>query len=93
MVGGIIRSKDVRSYFSVFVVCIWLKRLCNVFKQRILRREGYLGLSSGPNAIIRSLKEGGQDFPAGSVDGNSPANAGDIGSVPGQGRFHMLRSN
>ena len=33
------------------------------------------------------------DFPGGPVDKNSPANAGDTGSIPGLGRFHMLQSN
>ena len=31
--------------------------------------------------------------PGGSVDGSPPANAGDMGSIPGLGRFHMLRSH
>ena len=36
----------------------------------------------------------GQDFPGGRVDKNLSANAGDMGSVPGPGRFHMpLQSN
>ena len=30
------------------------------------------------------------DFPGGSVVKNLPANAGDIGSIPGLGRSHML---
>ena len=29
------------------------------------------------------------DFPGSIVDNNSPANAGDMGSIPGLGRFHM----
>ena len=33
------------------------------------------------------------DFPGGAVVKNPPANAGDIGSSPGPGRHHMLRSN
>ena len=32
-------------------------------------------------------------FPGGAVVGNPPANAGDTGSIPGPGRFHMLHSN
>ena len=31
----------------------------------------------------------GWDFPGGTVDKNLPANAGDSGSIPGLGRFHM----
>ena len=32
-------------------------------------------------------------FPGGAVVENLPANAGDTGSSPGLGGFHMLRSN
>ena len=34
-----------------------------------------------------------QGFPGGTVVENLPASAGDTGSGPGPGRFHMLRSN
>ena len=34
-----------------------------------------------------------QDFPGGAVVKNSPANAGDTGSIPGPGRSHMPPSN
>ena len=33
------------------------------------------------------------DFSGGVVDGNSPVNAGDTGSIPGPGRLHMPGSN
>ena len=33
------------------------------------------------------------DFFGGTVVKNSPANAGDTGSIPGLGRSHMLQSN
>ena len=33
------------------------------------------------------------DFPGGAVDKNLPANAGDMGSIPGLGRFHIPQSN
>ena len=39
--------------------------------------------------LVKNLR----DFPEGTVIGNLPANAGDTGSIPGLGRFHMLRSN
>ena len=32
-------------------------------------------------------------FPGGTVDKNPPANAGDMGSIPGLGRSHMPWSN
>ena len=34
-----------------------------------------------------------RDFPGGSVVKNLPANAGDMGSISGPGRSHMLWSN
>ena len=34
-----------------------------------------------------------KDFPGGTVDKNLPANAGDTGSTPGLGRFHILQGN
>ena len=34
-----------------------------------------------------------RDFPGGVVVENPPANAGDMGSIPGPGRSHMPRSN
>ena len=33
------------------------------------------------------------DFPGGAVVKNLPANAGDMSSIPGPGRFHRLWSN
>ena len=33
------------------------------------------------------------DFPGGPVVENLPANAGDMSSIPGLGRFHMLWVN
>ena len=38
-------------------------------------------------------KPEGRGFPGGAVVKNPPANAGDTGSSPGPGRFHMPRSN
>ena len=39
------------------------------------------------------LKTGVFVFPGGSVVKNPPANAGDMGSMPGQGRSHRPRSD
>ena len=39
------------------------------------------------------LKIGARDFPGGTVVKNPPANAGDTGSSPGPGRYHILWSN
>jgi hypothetical protein len=34
-----------------------------------------------------------RDFPGGLIVKNLPANAGDIGLIPGPGRFHMWQGN
>ena len=47
-------------------------------------------VSPGPQGV-RKLNFG--DFPGGSADENLPTSAGDTGSIPGQGGFHMLWSN
>ena len=39
--------------------------------------------------LNKQTKQKTQDFPCGSVDKNLPANAGDMGSIPGAGRFHI----
>ena len=36
---------------------------------------------------------GMQDFPGGPVTKNSAANEGDLGPIPGLGRFHMHQLN
>ena len=48
---------------------------------------GYSGLFFKMIFIIRIV----WDFPGGAVDRNLPASAGDMGSIPGPGRFHMPR--
>ena len=42
---------------------------------------------------IRSRIMDTEHFPGGTVDKNLPANAGDMGSIPGLGIFYKLRSN
>ena len=44
-------------------------------------------------SYIITLKYYLLDFPGDTVGKNPPANAGDMGSIPGLGRFHMPRSN
>ena len=34
-----------------------------------------------------------EDFPGGPVVKNLPCNAGDMGSIPGPGRSHMMQGN
>ena len=40
-----------------------------------------------------AIKKNEMGFPSGAVDKNLPANAGDMGSIPGPGRSHMPGSN
>ena len=42
------------------------------------------------SSCLRSSK---QDFPGGPLVKNLPVNAGDMGSIPGQGRFHVPRGS
>ena len=43
--------------------------------------------------ILGQSKTNKRDFPGGAVVKNPPANAGDTGSIPRQGRAHMPQSN
>ena len=43
--------------------------------------------------IKRIRKSQNRDFPHGTVVKNPPANAGDMGSIPGPGRSHIPWSN
>ena len=43
--------------------------------------------------FVGNYKRVFRDFPGGVVDKNPPTNSGDMGSIPGPGRSHMLRSN
>ena len=42
------------------------------------------------SSCLRSSK---QDFPGGPLVKNLPENAGDMGLIPGPGRFYMLQGN
>ena len=44
-------------------------------------------------SLKQENKNKSRGFPGGAVVKNPPANAGDMGSSPGLGRSHMLRSN
>ena len=52
-------------------------------------------LSFSSQQVSKSLlpKPGRRGFPGGAVVKNPPANAGDMGSIPGPGRSHMLWSS
>ena len=58
------------------------ERLSNKFKKQ-----------DDQNWVRIRYKKRGEDFPGATVDKNLPANAGDMGSIPGPGRSHMPQSN
>ena len=51
----------------------------------------YLKCNDNENTANKNLWGG--DFPGSAVVKNLPPNAGDMGSIPGPGRSHMLWSN
>ena len=56
--------------------------------------EDYHQSAEGKNCQIHDCSRVKvRDFPGGTVVGDPPANAGDMGSSPGPGRSHMLQSN
>ena len=59
--------------------CEWNKRNNFVFRPYLLW-----------HSLIKMMVS---DFPAGPVDKNLSANAGDMGLIPSQGTFHVQRSN
>ena len=68
--------------YEVFIIYFCLDLQSPIlFLRRLPRVEKF---------VIKLLS---QDFPAGAVVKNPPANAEDTGSSPGPGRSHMLWSN
>ena len=47
---------------------------------------------AAPGLINIKKYANNRHFPEGTVDKNPLANAGDMGSIPDPGRFHMLQS-
>ena len=64
----------------------------HVWRQGVYGKSLHLPLSLAV-ALKLLLKNKVLGFPGGAVVRNPPANAGDMGSCPGPGRSHMLRSN
>ena len=64
-----------------------------------LGRCGQQAVGRGVSPNIEAVDKRGthktlrQDFPGGAVVKNPPANAGDMGSIPGPGGSHIQRSN
>ena len=58
-----------------------------------LWREGIVKRVWVRHVHIAIFKMDNQDFPGGPVVKNLPANAGDMGLMPGMGRFHILQSS
>ena len=50
-------------------------------------------LQDEEGTTISGLRKTTEDYPGGPVVTNPPANAGDIGLIPGSGRFHIPSGN
>ena len=76
---------------SCFTVCgIFLDQGSNPCKYSALADPLLLRHWGNPSV---TLERTFRDFPHDPVVENQPANAGDMGSIPGLGRCHMLWSN
>ena len=42
---------------------------------------------------LKKKRKENRDFPDGTVNENPPANAGEVGLIPGLGKFHMPWNN
>ena len=66
-------------------IVVWNK----ILSDSIIYRVKNLG-GRGDECLLKLCQ---RDFPGGTVDKNLPTNAGDMGSIPGPGRFCMPRNN
>ena len=55
--------------------------------------EGVLTLTGQMKDKEKQKEKRPQDFPGSAVDKNLPASSGDMGSIPGPGKFHMPQSS
>ena len=80
---------------SVISDCIKKKKPQEGSERHNLQTTGvsYIEISAFYSLLLLSVTAAFQDFPGGTVDRNLLANAGDTGSIPGPGGFHMPRSN
>ena len=60
--------------------------------ERFLFKDAYMFLLALQNTLFLALRNI-EDFPGDTVDGNLPANAGNMSSIPDPGGFHMPQSN
>ena len=81
--------------FTIFPMA---KSFTVIQKQRVFQRAGmdptcFCMLKEKKICWYHTKNHFIRDFPGGTVVKNPPANAGDMGSIPGPGRSHMLQSN
>ena len=74
-------------------VCMWWWGAGSLWKLSVLSGQFCCEPKTALKNKVLFLKNGQRNFPGGTVIKNPPANAGDVGSSPGPGRSHMLRSN
>ena len=63
--------------------------IISTWKQRCLALEGETTLAGQCAGQLCFTQDLPQEFPGDPVVKNPPANAGDMGLIPGLGRFHM----
>ena len=81
-------------HFELFKV--WGLSLVSFFCTWMFNCSSTICWQGNPSSIeilLHFCEKGAEDFPGGTVDRNLPANAGDMGSIPGPGRFHMTWSS
>lgn len=96
---------DTQSIFALTHFLYLISVISDCIKKKKKPQEGsekhnlqttgvsYIEISYFYSLLLSSLTAAFQDFPGGTADRNPLANAGDMGSIPGPGGFHMPRSN
>ena len=95
---NLLKLKDIKWYFSDFYAkyyvifySFYFMFFCqNFFPSRVVI-DRYSLLHCYKRRVNTSQNQG--DFPGSLVGNNSPANTGDMGSIPGPGNFHVPQSN
>ena len=68
----------------------WRQRKCGQTIRKLSQKSKQEKMVAQTRVVIEKKE---RDFPGGAVVKNLPANAGDMGLIPGPGRSHVPRSN